>query len=324
MKILNISAGQDTGGQQLRTARAFRKHAADWTYTCVTQRPTFYQLENPWSGRRIRKEWWPNADVIHAHNKFRGTERFDRLEGPKPYVLHQHGTIYRTNPDLSEAKKRNAIVLVSTLDLWALHPPEETEWLPAPYDLDWLQEYREPHNGKAVRIAHAPTNRAIKSTEALQGAVQRLRSEGHDVELDLIERQSWESCLARKGRADIYFDQVLLGYGCNAVEAWGMGIPVIAGVDPERVETVKSMQPQRLNPDTLSIMRDTWGELPFYAATEDTIYESLLEMMDPEIRKQYAERGMAHVQRYHADHRVVAQLQDVYRRAKRLSMQEAA
>jgi hypothetical protein len=316
VNVLNISSGQDTGGQQLRTARAFRKHAPDWTYTTVTKRSTFYPIENPWSGGRIRREWWPAADVIHAHNNLLGIDRFERKLGRKPTVLHMHGTIYRSNPDLSQT--RDALVIVSTMDLWALHP-DKTEWLPAPYDIDWLASLRPTewveHRNGPLRIAHAPTNETVKSTEALRAAVDRLKREGHNVELDVIRNQQWHECLRRKAQADIYFDQVLLGYGCNAVEAWGMGIPVIAGVDPERLLTIKAMQPQSLNPATLSIMRQAWGELPFYEATEDTIYDALLELMDPEARALYAERGMAHVRKYHDERKVVEQLQELYYRA---------
>lgn len=84
----------------------------------------------------------------------------------------------------------------------------------------------------AVLIAHAPTNREVKSTAAFLEAVDRLRAEGHDIEVDLIEGRTWDECLERKARADIYFDQVKLGYGNNSVECWGMGIPVIAGAAP--------------------------------------------------------------------------------------------
>ena len=111
-----------------------------------------------------------------------------------------------------------------------------------------------------VRIAHAPTNRAIKSTDALIAVVEAFRAEGLPVELDLIEQVTLGECLARKAAADIYFDQVILGYGCNAIEAWGMGIPVIAGADPWTLERMR---------------REFDGRLPFLVATEETIADVL-------------------------------------------------
>lgn len=154
-----------------------------------------------------------------------------------------------------------------------------------------------------VKVVSAPTARRIKSTDALEAAVERLRSEGHEVELDVIEKVSWAECLQRKASADIYFDQVQLGYGCNAIEAWGMGIPVIAGGAPA----------------TLAEMRSRFGgRLPFYEATEQTIYDALLEMiLSPDLRSEFGERGLEHVRQFHDERVVVQQLQDVYHRALR-------
>ena len=152
-----------------------------------------------------------------------------------------------------------------------------------------------------VKVAHAPTQRKIKGTEAFLRAVKRLQDEGHEIELDLIERVSWAECLRRKASADIYYDQTLLGYGNNAIEAWGMGIPVIAGAQ-ER---------------TLAEMRKRFSnELPFYQATEGTIYEALKALVQSaDLRAEYSERGLSHVRRFHDQKVVVEQLKDVYTRA---------
>ena len=98
--------------------------------------------------------------------------------------------------------------------------------------------YRKPVDDGILKIAHAPTNRGIKSTVALQRAVDRLRKEGAPYSsISLSAALTWNACGGR-ARADLFVDQVLLGYGCNAIEAWGMGIPVIAGVDPEKATAI--------------------------------------------------------------------------------------
>jgi glycosyltransferase involved in cell wall biosynthesis len=150
-----------------------------------------------------------------------------------------------------------------------------------------------------MRIAHAPTDRGIKSTAAFLEATDQLKAEGHAIEVDLIEGVTWAECLARKAKADVYFDQVKLGYGNNAIEAWGMGIPVIAGGAPP----------------TLEEMERRFGNLPFYNATEDTLYAALRAMLDEGIRDEYAQRGQQHVERFHDERLVVEQLKDIYRRA---------
>lgn len=152
----------------------------------------------------------------------------------------------------------------------------------------------------AVLIAHAPTNRAVKSTSLLLQAIKRLQDEGVDVELDLIEHRPWTECLERKAKADIYFDQVILGYGNNAIEAWGMGIPVICGGSDE----------------TLDEMERRFGRLPFYHATLETIYDAIKELVEsPELRAEYGRIGYEHVKTYHDAPVVVEQLKCLYQRA---------
>ena len=162
---------------------------------------------------------------------------------------------------------------------------------------------------RRIVIAHAPTNREVKSTRQFLAAFQRLQDEGHPVELELIEQATWADCLERKSRADIFFDQTQLGYGCNALEAWGMGIPVIAGAQDE----------------TLDEMERRFGHLPFYHATEETIYDALKELVEsPELREQYGQIGYDYVRRWHDEPVVVEQLKRLYRRAMGESMEEAA
>src|ERR687887_1279097 len=50
---------------------------------------------------------------------------------------------------------------------------------------DWEPALKEP--GPTLRVAHAPSKRAVKGTEAVLAAVEELRSRGAAVELDLIE-----------------------------------------------------------------------------------------------------------------------------------------
>jgi glycosyltransferase involved in cell wall biosynthesis len=160
-----------------------------------------------------------------------------------------------------------------------------------------------------VRIAHAPTNRQVKSTALLIEAVERLKAEGLDVELDLIERVPWTQCLERKAKADIYFDQVILGYGCNAIEAWSMGIPVVAGGSDE----------------TLDEMERRFGHLPFVHATEETIYDALKELVESsELRERYGQIGLEHVRKWHDASVVVEQLKRLYQRAMERTESKAA
>ena len=180
------------------------------------------------------------------------------------------------------------------------------------------QHYR-PHDG--LVIAHAPTNRAAKGTEALLAAFARLRH-SYPIRLLLIERRSWAHTLLAKATADIFVDQLLLGYGCNGIEAMGMGIPVISGVDPVAGAALARTNPElAVPPLTSDAMSEHWSALPYLHASQASIEAALEAMLaEPALRAEYAARGMAHAQRFHADDVVVPQLQRAYQRALQIAV----
>lgn len=297
MRVLNASHVADTGGNGFRTARAFGK-LTDWHYrsTCRTQNYLEYPVDLPWSEALAE---WRKADVVHVRDGFQAQEMLGAPD--RPTVIHHHGTQLRRKwrTLLPEQRRRGAVGLVATLDLLAYG--DDLTWMPALYDLDWLAAIRKhnaPPDDGVLRIAHAPTNRAVKSTDAFLAAAKRLGRE-LPVEVILVERQPWDLCLRLKARADIYFDQVGLGYGNNAIEAWGMGQPVIAGGAPE----------------TLDLMMDRFGDLPFKEADEGTIYGALRTLAEPGPRARWAAVGRAHAERWHSEANGVEALQSVYRAA---------
>ncbi len=94
------------------------------------------------------------------------------------------------------------------------------------------------------RIAHAPSSRQIKGTSYLLKAVQHLRDEGHDVELDLIENVSNDAALLRYAQADLAVDQLLIGtYGTFAVECMALGIPVLCYLDERYIDKYPAKPP---------------------------------------------------------------------------------
>lgn len=302
MNVFELSLGQDTAGQSIRIKEAFDRHAPDWSVRSmrVTDNYLHYPVDLPFREHLV-DHFYDAADVVHLHNQQIGHERYDNGQG-KPTILHHHGTSFRDDHAAmhAEAQRIGAVEIVSTVDLEILEPG--LTWLPAPYSAEFLAGYREhyfaPHD--TIRIAHAPTNRAIKSTEAVIAAVESL-AERYLVELVLIERRPWKACLALKATADIFVDQLILGYGCNAVEAWGMGIPVVCGVEDREAK---------------SRMRELWGELPFYSATEKTLEKRLEKLIQSaDLQAEYVEKGRAQFDRFHDERKVVAQLQDIYRNA---------
>lgn len=318
MRALIVSAAVDPNGEAMRYKAASERHGGAAIRAVTGSSHTFkrmpvdiYYAGNGGAIARL----WADADVIHLNNRFTPHERFDEGQG-KPTVLHHHGALFRVDPEasLTLARRRGWLTAASTLDLAEIAPDVVT-WLPTPFDLNELAalrlEQRRPDDG-LVRIAHAPTFKTIKGTAAIEAAVATLQAEGLPVELDLIEHVSWEDCKRRKAASDIFVDQLLLGYGCNAIEAWGMGLPVVAGLDPARAAEVNHPIPA----STRARMLREFGSLPFYEATEATVVDALRRLVQSsDLRAEWALRGMAHVDRFHAQLPALERLVHVYQRA---------
>jgi glycosyltransferase involved in cell wall biosynthesis len=241
-------------------------------------------------------------------NSLSGLKRLvgQRDNTPFGLVFHHHGTRFRSahHEVWLEGQRAGALQVASTIDLTILE--DGVEWLPSPFDIAYLMSLRmsalktKPEHAP-FRVAHAPTDRTKKSTAALMDAILELNRRGIPTVLDLIERRPNDYCLARKAKADVYFDQLHLGYGNNAVEAWGMVVPVVAGVDDGPVAEA---------------MLDRWGGLPFYRATESTIAARLAELAtDKELRDYWAAIGYKHALTYHDSQVVAARLAGYYNTA---------
>lgn len=267
----------------------------------VTNTYLSYGRDLAWS-REEAQRLYDEADVVHHKNQLDGYAWFDNGQR-KPAVLHHHGSRLRNNARgvATEAKSVGATNLVSTVDLELSLPG--AEWCPSPFDLEELARYR-GRPARILRIAQAPTNRQIKSTALVLRTLDRL-SHRYSFEFDLIENVPWRACLSRKAKADIFIDQLVLGYGNNAIEAWAMGIPVVAGVE---------------RADVRARMLERWGDLPFYEAGPEDLESRLAELiLSKSLREEWGERGRAHVQRWHDEINVVERLKDVYGSAKRSS-----
>ena len=254
------------------------------------------------------RELAESADIIHLNNSTVGMRRL-KINRDHAFILHHHGSLFRANPAylLAEARNIQAVQAVSTVDLMRV-APHLLYWAPTAYDIDWLQDFgkanRDDH-GDVIRVMQAPTDGGLKtqthykSTAALVAAVEKVKAKGINAELVIVQDKPWIEAMTLKASADIYFDQVKLGYGCNAIEAWGMGIPVIAGADSW----------------TLAKMREVYGTdtLPFYEATEDTITDAIVDLATSKAKRTaYAKKGMAHIRKFHDELPALTRLAELY------------
>lgn len=306
IKAVLFSSLWDTGGQGIRIKQAFDRNPELGVSARSIHTDTSYfdyPTDVSSASNDLMERLFNEADVLHMRNDLGGLKRLGRGQ---PVVLHHHGTRFREYHAQVAEQARNApfpvVQVASTIDLTLLEP--DVTWLPSPYNLDELSAYRPYHvraPGDPIRIAHAPTNRGVKSTARILEAVRNLVHNGHNIVFDLIERSPWTECLRRKALADIYVDQLLLGYGNNALEAWGMGIPVVAGISDRAAREA---------------MLDRWGALPFREASDMDLEAQLAELIvDAEYRLHWARIGLGHLRTYHEESRVAAQLADIYHKA---------
>ena len=142
MRVL-IVGDFDTGGQGVRIVEAFRRHT-DWDVRSMARTSSYmnYATDLPYR-KRVLDEIYPTCDVIHVRNHFADYDRLAKAFGPKPVLIHYHGTRFRSDPHrhLAQQRERKAIGVVSTLDLWLI-APDELEWLPSPFRVDDLAALR--------------------------------------------------------------------------------------------------------------------------------------------------------------------------------------
>jgi len=258
------------------TARSVRYHPSTLGFPTDIQAPTDAELV----------DLWKRADVVHIHDDYR---KLPAGLQTKPTVITYHGSLYRATPkDYDDkAKAMGWIQTASTLDLTLLGP----RWMP-----DTRPDLSQYVNRSPVfRACHAPTKRKVKGTSAVLQACRKT------VDLDLIENVQWSEALTRKGQCWVTIDQFQLGYGCNAIEAWLMGQPVIGGGSDK-------------------ILGAIWAQgegIPLVVVKEDIdeIRSAIRLMQNPKNYAEMQERGHDYVNRFHSMPAVAAKALEYYHEA---------
>jgi glycosyltransferase involved in cell wall biosynthesis len=182
-------------------------------------------------------------------------------------------------------------------------------WRP---DLEIPPNLRLPGSASTVRIYHAVGNyaartasdgRNIKSTHVYIPLVERLKHEGHDVELMFFDAVPNLTVRYYQAQADIVVDMLSFGwFGGNVREAMMLGKPAVCYIRPEWLETVR-----RENPGYAA-------ELPIVSATPDTAYEVVRELVrDREKREEIGRRSRAFALKYHSAEAAGRRLDALYR-----------
>ncbi|KAB2808184.1 glycosyltransferase family 4 protein [Pimelobacter simplex] len=154
-------------------------------------------------------------------------------------------------------------------------------------------------DGRRPVVAHAPSRRAFKGTDLILAGLDRLRDEGVDFELDLIEGVGNAEALERMGRADIVVEKVLGGdAGVTSIEAMALGRVAVARIRDQVIER---------HPD-----------LPVVPADPDTFTTVLRDLLaDPERRARLGAAGRAYAEREHGIEAGGRRLEELYRATPR-------
>lgn len=147
------------------------------------------------------------------------------------------------------------------------------------------------NNGRngAVKIIHTPNHRGFKGTEFIINVVEKLRSEGYQVELILLEGVPNDKVCEIMRTADILVEQLVIpAYALSAIEGMATGIPVISNLD---------------NEDYLDVFRkySFLDKCPICSTSIDTLYKNLKYLVEhPEVRENLGNAGRKYVEQYHS------------------------
>lgn len=149
--------------------------------------------------------------------------------------------------------------------------------------------------GEVLRVVHAPSRRGAKGTEQVLSAVKKLRAEGMQIELRLVEKIPNEEAREIYKWADVVVDQLRIGwYGVLAVEAMALGKAVICYIRDD----LKHYLPY---------------PPPLATANPDNLYQVLKDLAsNPAEVRSLGERGRKYVEELHDAEKVTDILLWVY------------
>lgn len=262
-------------------------------------------------------------DVFHFHYGHSICEGFDlpfynRLG--KKFYFEFHGTDirdvrlhpgfcingcerYNTPPTLSTEKVKrlcsNATGIVLHDDELIPHLPiDRPDLFVVPLRVDisqFVPMFPGDNRESVVTVAHAPSVRSHKGTSHVIDAIERLKQEGIEVDLVLVEGKTQSEAFSVYAKADIVIDQLFIGtYGVFAVECMALGKPVITYI----ADDMKPLLPE---------------DLPIVSATPDSLVDVLRGVVESAgLRRCLGIKGRQYAEYYHDYRNIAFMLRDIY------------
>lgn len=150
--------------------------------------------------------------------------------------------------------------------------------------------------------AHGINRKTIKSTEIWIEIIERLKSEGLDIEMIFFKDIPNKQIRYYQMQADIFVDMLTFGfYGANVREAMMLGKPAICFLRPEWLDDMKKEYPAYVD------------ELPVISATPHTAYDTLKELVvDAQRRKEIGLRMRKFGLKWHASDSAAHRANKIY------------
>jgi hypothetical protein len=182
-------------------------------------------------------------------------------------------------------------------------------WRP---DLLIPTNYMLPIPEEVVKIYHsvgnfesrtdANENRNIKSTHIYIPLIERLKTEGYNVEMIFFHDVPNKDLRYYQAQADIVVDMLTFGwFGANIREAMMLGKPAVCFLRPEWLKSMRREIPEYVD------------ELPVVSATPQTVYEVLKDLIEhPEKRREIGRRSREFAVKWHSAEAGARRLDKIY------------
>ena len=147
------------------------------------------------------------------------------------------------------------------------------------------------------------TKRNVKSSHIYFPLVERLKGEGHDIELIFFESVPNTELRFYQAQADIFVDMLTYGwFGANSREGMMLGKPVVCYLREEWLDQMRSEIPEYVD------------ELPVVSATPDTVQDVLVDLIEnPEKRREIGRRSREFALKWHSSTAGARRFDRIYR-----------
>jgi hypothetical protein len=250
---------------------------------------SFRQYDGERDLQLVRRLVW-EADVVHCHVDYLLIGNTDMRPSGR-VIRHYHGNLPgRSHVEQQFDDWQDAIQVGARLTHLTESP--RMQWLPIAVPVRRYAELSGSvwKRAREFRVAHSPTRRQYKGTDAFLAACETLQARGVRVRPVLIEDLKHGDALTLKARCDAVFDSFWLGIQGSGLEGAAMGLPVIAG-----------------DPAVADLYREHVGCVPYsYADTEPELVAVLERLaLDRDWRAAEAARVNRYTLDYH-DYAAVA------------------